>query len=186
MPTYRFKLNDDGGGVEDDFGVSLPNAEIAHRYACDVVHELMTHREQRTRHWRLDVYDVNGEKVFEIPFASVDHTLDHLTTVSRAAVEECAQHIRSLKAARYDASLTRRESRSLVAQSRGEPYLAADHGRKVIRDPLDDRQVIQQAREAVVDLEQVLFYSKQALDQSSELLRVIDKISSPLIRTRKA
>jgi hypothetical protein len=73
-----------------------------------------------------------------------------------------------------------------VAQSRGEPYLAADHGRKVIRDPLDDRQVIQQAREAVVDLEQVLFYSKQALDQSSELLRVIDKISSPLIRTRKA
>jgi hypothetical protein len=44
-----------------------------------------------------------------------------------------------------------------------------------------DWQVIQQARAAVVDLEQLLFYSKQVLDQSSELLRIIDKINGPLI-----
>jgi len=134
MPKYKFKLSDDSGGVEDDFGVSLPNAEIAYRYACDVARELMDHRERRVRHWRLDVYEDNGEKVFEIPFASVDQTLDHLTPDCRAAVEQCAQRIRSLKDVYYDATLTRRESQSLVARSRGKPYLAADRGRKVIRD----------------------------------------------------
>jgi hypothetical protein len=46
----------------------------------------------------------------------------------------------------------------------------------------DDWQVIQQARGAIVDLEQQLFYSKQVLDQSAELLRILDKIGSPLIR----
>jgi hypothetical protein len=40
MPKYTFKLSDDGSGVEDDIGVSLPNAEVAYRYACDVVLEL--------------------------------------------------------------------------------------------------------------------------------------------------
>lgn len=134
MPTYRFKLSDDSDGVEDDVGVSLPNAEIAYRYACEVARELMGHREQKTRHWRLDVYEDNGEKVFDIPFASVDRTLDHLGPVLRATVEQCAQRVRSLKDVHYDAALTCRESRSLVARSRGKPYLAADRGRKVIRD----------------------------------------------------
>jgi len=134
MPRYTFKLNDDDHGVEDDFGVSLPNAEIAHSYACDVVRELMDRRELSTRHWRLDVYTDNGQKVFEIPFASVDQTLDHLRPNYRVAVEQCAQRIRSLKDVYYDATLTRRESQSLVARSRGKPYLAADRGRKVIRD----------------------------------------------------
>jgi len=54
MPRYTFKLHDDDIGVEDDFGVSLPNAEIAHRYARDVVGELMSHRERNTRHWLLE------------------------------------------------------------------------------------------------------------------------------------
>jgi hypothetical protein len=34
----------------------------------------------------------------------------------------------------YAARLTGREAGSLVARSRGKPYLAADRGRKVIRD----------------------------------------------------
>ena len=134
MPTYKFKLSDDSGGVEDDFGVSLPNAEIAYRYACDVARELMDHRERRVRHWRLDVYEDNGEKVFEILFAKLDQTLDHLRPDTRELVELSAQRIRSLKDVCYDASLTWRESQALVARSRGKPYLAVDRGRKVIRD----------------------------------------------------
>ena len=133
MARYTFKLKDDGNGVEDENGVNLPDAEIAYRYACDVVRELMDHRERNTRHWRLDVYEDN-EKVFEVPFANVDQTLDHLRPDYRAAVEQCAQRIRSLKDVYYDATLTRREAQSLVARSRGKPYLAADRGRKVIRD----------------------------------------------------
>jgi hypothetical protein len=134
MPTYTFKLHDDDNGVEDDFGVNLPNDEIAHRYACDGVRELMDHRERSTRHWRLDVYQDNSEKVFDIPFASVDRTLDHLTPDHRAEVEQIAERIRSLKDVYYDATLTQRESRSLVARSRGKPYLVADKGKKVMRD----------------------------------------------------
>jgi hypothetical protein len=133
MPTYKFKLHDDDIGVED-VAVSLPNAEIAYRYACDVARELMAHREGRTRHWRLDVFEHNGEKLFDIPFATLDETLDHLRPEVRALLDQCAQHVRSLKDAYYDAGLTKRESRSLVARSRGKPYLAADRGRKVIRD----------------------------------------------------
>src|SRR5215472_8308926 len=90
MPRYTFKLRDDDNGVEDDF-VILPNAEIAHSYACDVVRELMDHRERSTRHWRLDVYQDNSEKVFEIPFSALDHTLDHLRPDYRAAVVQVAQ-----------------------------------------------------------------------------------------------
>ncbi len=77
MPKYTFKLSDDHGGVEDDVGVNLPDAEIAYSYACDVVHELMKGREPTTRSWRLDVYENEQEKVFEIPFAALDPTLDH-------------------------------------------------------------------------------------------------------------
>jgi hypothetical protein len=65
MPRYTFKLSDDGSGVEDDVGVSLPNAEAAYRYACNVVFELMNCRELWTRHWQLDVYEAEGKKVLK-------------------------------------------------------------------------------------------------------------------------
>jgi hypothetical protein len=134
VPQYTFKLFDDSGGVEDDVGVSLPNAEIAYRYACDVVLELMDCRELRTRHWQLNVYEGEGKKVFEIPFAQIDPTLNHLTAARRERVEHGSQVIRSLKDALHTATLTGREAKSLVARWRGKPYLAADRGRKVIRD----------------------------------------------------
>jgi hypothetical protein len=133
LPRYTFKLCDDAGGVEDDIGVSLPNAEMAYRYACDVASELMSCRELRTRHWQLDVYD-GMEKLFEIPFASLDPTLDHLTAEQRELIEHNSRLMRSLRDAVHAASLTGREARSLVARSRGKPYLAAERGRKVIRD----------------------------------------------------
>ena|SRR5690242_17913503 len=62
MPRYTFKLFDDSGAVEDDVGVSLPTAEVAYRYACDVALELMNCRELRTRHWQLDVYEGDADR----------------------------------------------------------------------------------------------------------------------------
>jgi hypothetical protein len=134
MPRYTFKVRDDDTGIEDDFGVNLPNVAIAHNYACDVVRELMDHRERSTRHWRLDVYEDSGEKVFEIPFASLDPTLDHLTHEQRALVEHGARQIGAVKEAFYALSLTRQETHALITRSRGQPYLAASAGRKIIRD----------------------------------------------------
>jgi hypothetical protein len=134
MPRYTFKLCDDGGGVEDNVGVNLPDGETAYRYACDVASELMNCRELRTRHWRLDVYQDDRKKIFEIPFAKLDPTLDHLTMEHRELVEHNSRLIRSLEDAVYAAKLSGSEARSLVALSRGKPYLATDRGRKVIRD----------------------------------------------------
>jgi len=76
---------------------SLPNAEVAYRYACDVVLELMNCREVRPRHWQLDVHDGEGKKVFEIPFVELDPTLSHLRAEEWALVEHGSQVIRSFK-----------------------------------------------------------------------------------------
>jgi len=133
MPRYTFKLRDDDDGVEDKNGISLPDAEIAYRYAYDVVRELMSAREPSTRSWQLEVYEDGREKIFEIPFARLDQTLDLLNAHMREAVEHSARQIRSVKDTYQAARVTVREARSLVARSRGKPYPAADRGRKVIR-----------------------------------------------------
>lgn len=134
MPRYTFKLRDDGRGVEDDRGVDLPDAETAYRYACEVVHQLMQGREADTRFWQLDVYEDGQKKVFELSFAAHDRTLDHLSTQGRGTVEHSARQIRSVKDVCEAARASFREAASLVARSRGKPYLVSDRGRKVIRD----------------------------------------------------
>jgi hypothetical protein len=119
MPTYTFKLKYDESGVEDENGVDLPNQQVAYCYACDVIHELTHRRELHTRHWQLEVYEDHHEKVFEIPFASLDPTLDHLTQEQRVLVEHGAQQIGAVKEAFYALSLTRQETHALIARSRG-------------------------------------------------------------------
>jgi len=78
MPNYTFELRDGSGGIDDETGVALADGVHALHYAQDVVHELMRSREAQTRTWRLDVYDEAGERVIELPFATIDPTLDHL------------------------------------------------------------------------------------------------------------
>src|SRR5215469_15798280 len=134
MPTYTFRLMDDDGGVEDNVGLRLANAKVAYYHACDVAHELMDHREARTRSWRLDVYENGTEKLFGILFASIDETLDHLKPENRKLVEMAAMRRRLLQDTLHAARISYRESQALVARARGKPYLAADHGQKTIRD----------------------------------------------------
>jgi DNA-binding transcriptional regulator PaaX len=134
MPTYTFRLMDDGGGVADNVGLRLADAKVAYCHACDVAHELMDHREERTRCWRLDVYENGAKKLFEILFASIDETLDHLKPENRKLVEMTAMRRRSLQDTLYAARISYRESQALVARSQGKPYLAVDHGQKTIRD----------------------------------------------------
>jgi hypothetical protein len=133
MPTYTFDLKDGEAGIEDDTGVSLPDREHALHYAQDVARELMSSREVQTRYWRLDVYDDNRECIFAIPFTSVDRTLDHLRPEWRTMMEKLCDHHRSLREAIHAACVTVRESRALLARSRGKPYLASDSGQTTIR-----------------------------------------------------
>jgi hypothetical protein len=136
MPRYTFVLKDGSADAIQDIGIDLPNQEEAFRYARDVVHELMRGCEPRTRAWRLDAYDGGGKPIFEIPFARVDHTLDHMRAELRAKIEQVCDRKRALMEAIEAARNTVYEARAAVARSRGEPYLASRGGRRTIRAPL--------------------------------------------------
>src|SRR5262249_56410309 len=96
--------------------------------------ELMNQRGVRTRSLRIDVYENGAKKLFEILFASVDDTLNHLKPENRELVEMTALRRRLLQDTLRAAWITYRESQALVGRSRGKLYLAADHGQKTIRD----------------------------------------------------
>lgn len=125
MPHYTFVLKDGSGGIEDRTGVHLPDPERAFEYAQGVAHELMQGREVQTRCWRLDVLGDEGRAIFEIPFATVDRSLEHLPPELRQAVIEANQRRRALHETWNAARRTVLESRALVARSRGKPYLAS-------------------------------------------------------------
>jgi hypothetical protein len=135
MPVYTFKLRDGRGGVEDATGIQLPRRDSAIHYAHDVVHELMRRRELETRSWRLDVYEAeDNSPICEIPFASVDSSLDHLTPKFRTLVESMSERKRLLSDVVHTVKSTIQESRALVARARGKPYLASRFGKPIIRD----------------------------------------------------
>jgi len=135
MAIYTFRLRDGRGDVEDTTGVELPDRDNALRYARDVVYELMRSRELETRSWRLEIYESGADgPICEIPFASVDPSLDHLTPKLRTMVESVSERQRLLGDVIHTAEATIQESRALVARSRGRPYLASRFGKSVIRD----------------------------------------------------
>jgi hypothetical protein len=93
----------------------------------------MSCREAQTRIWCLDVYEGSGERIFQLPFARFDPTLDHFVPEMRKTVEQVSDLSRSLREAMASARVTLRESRALVALSRGRPYLATEMGERTIR-----------------------------------------------------
>jgi Domain of unknown function (DUF6894) len=132
MQRYTFQLQDGKYPVDDGSGVWLEEREQALGHAEGVARELMRGREQQTRAWRLDVYE-DGGLLYQISFASLDPTLDHLAPKVRATVEASCKTIRSARETVSAAHATMRESRALVALSRGKPYLATERGEPTIR-----------------------------------------------------
>jgi len=132
MPRYTFELRDGSSGIHDQIGVHLADREQALQYAYDVARELMSCREEQTRFWRLDIYEDHATRVFEIPFATIDQTLDHLLPELRTILERVCERRRALTEANHAAHITMRESRALVALSRGKPYLATYAGNRTI------------------------------------------------------
>jgi hypothetical protein len=133
MPLYTFELRDGSCGVTDMIGVVLADRDEALCYAHEVIRELMGCREQQTRTWQLDVYEDHDRRVFEIPFARLDETLDHVSPQWRSKIEDLCNRSRVLHETYNAARITMRESRALIARSRGRPYLATDGGRPIIR-----------------------------------------------------
>jgi hypothetical protein len=138
MPNYTFELRDGAGGVRDHSGVDLANREQALEYAQGVAGELMDNCQAQTRSWRLDVYAEDGKRIHQIPFVSIDKTLDYLRPQLRASVEIMCDRRRSLSEVIHTSGVLMCESRALLALSRGRPYLAAQYGRRTIRSADDD------------------------------------------------
>jgi hypothetical protein len=134
MPTYTFKLRSDAGWIADNIGTALADNASAYRYACSVARELMRCREIETRHWLLEVYQDGKEPLFDILFASIDPTLDHLRREMRSLVESASEKRRALKDVIHDIDLTLRESQALLARSEGRPHLISDNGEITIRN----------------------------------------------------
>jgi Domain of unknown function (DUF6894) len=134
MPTYTFKLRSDAGWVADNVGAALADDASAYRYARSVARELMRCRELQTRYWLLEVYQDGQRPLFDILFARVDPTLDHLRRESRALVESASEKKRALKDVIHDVGLTVRESQALLARSSGRPHLISDNGEITIRN----------------------------------------------------
>jgi hypothetical protein len=133
VSTYTFKLRNDGCDVEDHAGIALSDNASAYRYARGVARELMRSREVQTRYWLLEVYRDGEGPLFGVLFATVDPTLDHLRQELRSLVERVSEKKRALKDTMYGANLAVRESQSLLARSRGKPYLIAENGEITIR-----------------------------------------------------
>ena len=127
---YTFQLRDGSHRIEAE--IALPDRKRAFEHARAVVCELMRCREQQTRSWHLDVYEDKGARVFEMPFARFDETLGQLSPKGRETIVDLCDRRRSLKEARSAAAATMRESKALVARSRGKPYLAAAFGQRTI------------------------------------------------------
>jgi len=132
MQHYTFALHHDEGVTEDEGGIWLDDRKRAYRYACDVATELMRGQETKTRSWRLDVYE-DGKRVDELLFARIDPTLGHVAPRVRAMVEQGAENQRAFRDALSAVRATFRESKALVARSRGKPYLATLAGERTIR-----------------------------------------------------
>lgn len=133
MPLYTFELREGSALLSDDKGVDLPDRQRALVYAEEVARELMQGREEESRSWRLDVYEDREQRIFELPFAALDPTLDHLRPDLRRTVEWVCDGRRSSMEAVRAARATMRETRALVARSRGRPYLASISGERTIR-----------------------------------------------------
>ncbi len=133
MPRYTFELVNGSSPASDKTGISAPDRDHALAYGKEVACELMRGCEIQTRSWRLDVYEDGRERVAEIPFATVDPSLEHLAPELRRMIERVCDSFRSWQDAFRSAQVTMRESRALLALARGKPYLATVAGRPTIR-----------------------------------------------------
>jgi hypothetical protein len=125
MPTFYFHLVTLEGRILDRIGTELSDEASAREHARQVACELMCHREPQTRSWRLEVTDCEQQPCFELLFACVDSTIDHLPPELRATVEKvCSQSAtlsETIRAVRSNLIATK----AMLARVDGRPYLVA-------------------------------------------------------------
>jgi hypothetical protein len=131
MAIYHFNLRDGRAGLLDVEGTELPSVDAAKAHATEVARELLKGKELKNWAWRLDVVDGDGAPVFELPFARVDPTLDHLSPDLRQLVERLAESKRSCSETIFSLESLAFGIRAVEARRNGKPYVAARFGRRV-------------------------------------------------------
>ena len=96
MPLYYFVLKSNGEVIPGRDEIELPGIEAARKEAIAVARELMRNREPEARSWRLEVCDDYLVPTFEILFAEVDETIDHLLPPYRESIERVCRQSASL------------------------------------------------------------------------------------------
>src|SRR3974390_1749984 len=123
MPRFHFHLRADVTIHRDLEGSECSDHATARSHAIDVAVELMRNAECERRHWSICVADADGQALFDIFFADVDATLDHLPADWRGLRTETSRNYAGLVDALCAARATRTESRMLIAQARRRPQL---------------------------------------------------------------
>jgi hypothetical protein len=124
MPVYHFHLVAIDGRVLDPEGTELPDEASAREHARQVACELMRHCEPQTRSCRMEVTDSAWRPCFELLFASVDSTIDHLTPEGRASVENLCSQFASLSQTIHTVESTLMATRATLARFDGRCHLA--------------------------------------------------------------
>src|SRR5215475_15866137 len=97
MPVYHFLLKPTWKPpVVDRDGEELPDDAAAYEHAVEVARDIMRHREENCRSYRLEVRNENLEICFEILFASIDETLESFQVDTRNSIIESAHAMASL------------------------------------------------------------------------------------------
>lgn len=131
MATYYFDLKINGRLISDHLGTELPNDAAAHAHACEVAHELMRHRESKSRHWRLCVRRNGGALCFEVLFAAVDHSMDALDGHIRGSVVDVCGNMAGLSEAIGELQLTISQVKATMARADAELHLVAIDGMRL-------------------------------------------------------
>jgi uncharacterized protein DUF6894 len=131
MPLYYFNLNHRDGISPDCDGSDLPDEPSARAHAGAVVCELMRNREAQRRSWRLQVCDAQHAPLFEVLFADLDASLDHLSPELRASMRDVSLKAGDMRDRIRDVRATLHQLNGTLARADGLPWLAAMDGRRL-------------------------------------------------------
>ena len=134
MTTYYFNLKDGRATIPDPDGTEFADEVAARTHAVTVAREVMRNNEVRTRNWRIEVCGQDRQALFEILFASVDQSMEHLPGDLRRAVETVSTKFASLSDTIQDVRMSMLELRTTLARSEGAPHLATLNGLRLWKE----------------------------------------------------
>jgi hypothetical protein len=131
MQTYYFNLKDGRTVIPDPDGTQCADDDDARLHGVVVAREAMRNNKPETRKWRIEVCDVDRRPIFEVLFASVDETMDHLPNELRSSVERLSWELAWLSDSICDVRKSILQVRTTLARSEGHPYLVALNGTRL-------------------------------------------------------